>query len=278
MISKPRVSIVIPTFNRATMVKETIDSALAQTLPCEVVVVDHGSRDETPRVVAEYGDRIVYIRRDVDDGPCIAWFDGVLRSSGEYIHINYDDDWIAPSFVERAMASFADDISLVFTNGKVVRGLEEKILLDPSHFVGGTHDAWNLLRYLIECQSTISPGCAVFRRKDALDALLINPPFRSNLYRGVGPDLMMFLVSLARYPRYAFVDEPLAVFRAHDQSITINASLDAAKAQRLISAYDEYKLFFLLGLSSDKFAGYRISKSLQFVWRQIKRFKLFGIK
>ena len=57
------VSIVIPTFNRAGMLPVAIDSALNQTKACEVIVVDHGSTDNTPKVAEAYGDRILYIRR-----------------------------------------------------------------------------------------------------------------------------------------------------------------------------------------------------------------------
>ena len=51
------VSIIIPTFNRADFLVECIDSCLAQTQPCEIIVCDHGSTDTTPEVVKKYGDK-----------------------------------------------------------------------------------------------------------------------------------------------------------------------------------------------------------------------------
>jgi glycosyltransferase involved in cell wall biosynthesis len=47
-MTAPLVTIVIPTFNRSAMLRRCIESALAQTLACEVIVVDHGSKDDTP--------------------------------------------------------------------------------------------------------------------------------------------------------------------------------------------------------------------------------------
>ena len=59
-----KVAIVIPTFNRAGMVTRAIDTALAQTYPCQVIVCDHGSSDNTPEVIKEYGDKVIYIRKE----------------------------------------------------------------------------------------------------------------------------------------------------------------------------------------------------------------------
>ena len=62
MINK-KVSIVIPTFNRADYLIECIDSCLAQTHPCEIIVCDHGSTDSTPEVIKRYEGKVKYVRR-----------------------------------------------------------------------------------------------------------------------------------------------------------------------------------------------------------------------
>src|SRR5690242_6167943 len=101
MTPKRIASIVIPTFNRAHRLRSAIDSALHQTTPCEVLVVDHGSSDETPSVVRSYGQSVRYIRREHDSGPLFAWLDGLISASCELVHITYDDDWIDPDFIEQ---------------------------------------------------------------------------------------------------------------------------------------------------------------------------------
>ena len=59
----PKVTVIIPAYNRAAFLRDTIDAALGQTWsPLEVVVVDDGSTDETPEILASYGDRIRVLR------------------------------------------------------------------------------------------------------------------------------------------------------------------------------------------------------------------------
>ena len=126
-----RVSIVIPTFNRARLLPRAIDSSLAQTEPAEVIVCDHGSTDDTPAVAAAYGSRIRYVRREQDQGPIVCWRDGVEHASGEYIHLNFDDDWIDASFVERTLPLLGPDVAFVYTRTRIHEpdNPETKVLL-----------------------------------------------------------------------------------------------------------------------------------------------------
>ena len=62
----PRVSVVVTAYNLARFLGRAIDSALAQDWPAdalEIIVVDDGSTDETPQVLASYGERVRVIRR-----------------------------------------------------------------------------------------------------------------------------------------------------------------------------------------------------------------------
>ena len=65
----PRVSIVIPTYNRADLLPFTLKSALEQTFADrEIMVIDNASTDETPQLMAQYAGAVRYIRKPVNKG------------------------------------------------------------------------------------------------------------------------------------------------------------------------------------------------------------------
>src|SRR5437879_7697799 len=149
-------SIVIPTFNRAGLVSRAIDSALAQTHPCEVVVCDHGSTDATPDVAARYGDRIRYIRRSKDHGPIVCWRDGLEQASGDVVRINYDDDWIEPEFMAKCIALLHDDVGFVYTQCAVHEVATGSITFSSRH-PAGIKPMCDIVRYLLRTPFKISP-------------------------------------------------------------------------------------------------------------------------
>lgn len=92
----PTVSVVIPTYNRAHCICDTVDSVLAQTFAdLEVIVVDDGSTDNTREVLEErYGDRIVYIYQDNQERSA-ARNTGIRHSKGECVaFLDSDDIWL----------------------------------------------------------------------------------------------------------------------------------------------------------------------------------------
>jgi glycosyltransferase involved in cell wall biosynthesis len=91
----PLVSFIIPTHNYARFLGEAIDSALAQTYPnFELIVVDDGSTDNTPEIVAPLQHRLRYIRQE-QSGPSAARNSGIRASRGELIaFLDADDVWL----------------------------------------------------------------------------------------------------------------------------------------------------------------------------------------
>ena len=240
------VSIVIPTFNRARLVTRAIDSALAQTLPVEVIVCDHGSTDDTPAIVARYDGKIRYIRRDQDQGPIACWRDGIEQASGELLHVNYDDDWVDSRFVARLVPLLRDDVGFVYSRTRIHEpgSSRTKVLL---RHPAGVRPVADIIQYLLREKLPISPGCALFRRRDALKNLLPEVPGARGIYgrnSGVGEDLLLFLLATLDYPRYAHLPEPLAHFLAHPSSITIDAGLSGRMSQ-LVDAYTVAKHHYL---------------------------------
>jgi glycosyltransferase involved in cell wall biosynthesis len=91
-----RFSVLVPVFNRPKLVRETIDSVLAQTFTdYELVLIDDGSTDETPDVLKSYGDRIKIIRQ-VNQGPEAARHRAVSLTDGEYFVLLDSDDLLLP--------------------------------------------------------------------------------------------------------------------------------------------------------------------------------------
>ncbi|QFU83056.1 glycosyltransferase family 2 protein [Natronorubrum aibiense] len=100
-----RVSVIIPTYNRATTLPRAIDSVLAQTVDdLEVVVVDDGSTDETSSVLASYDDpRIRPVVHATNQGANVARNTGLEHASGEYVaFLDSDDEW-HPAKLERQL-------------------------------------------------------------------------------------------------------------------------------------------------------------------------------
>ncbi len=240
-----QVSIVIPTFNRAEILREAIDTSLAQTQPCEVIVVNHGSTDHTDDVAASYGDRIRYIKSETDYGPHFCWLDGIIRAKGDYVHLQYDDDWLEPTYIETLIQLMKPDVGFAFSTTKVVdtQTGDESLLFDKLLPHSGVFPIKDIEQYILK--RLISPGAVIYRKQDLIDAIYQgNLPLGNNHYRGVGPDAYATLLCLLRYPNFAYVKEPLACFRAHADSITQDARADKKKKQQLKAAYQDVKDFY----------------------------------
>jgi glycosyltransferase involved in cell wall biosynthesis len=92
---KPKVSVIVPTYNRAVKVRPTIESALGQTFTdLEVIVVDDGSSDDTGRMLREiYSDRIRYYYQ-TNQGVSAARNKGIEEARGQWIaFLDSDDLW-----------------------------------------------------------------------------------------------------------------------------------------------------------------------------------------
>ena len=102
-MSRPLVSIIIPSYNTAPYVREAVDSALAQTYKnCEVIVVDDGSTDATKEILAPYiaKQKIVYIYQK-NKGLAGARNTGIRAAKGDYIALLDSDDLFLPEKISR---------------------------------------------------------------------------------------------------------------------------------------------------------------------------------
>jgi len=99
-VHETSVSVVIPCYNAARFLRETLDSALKQTLPpLEVIVVDDGSTDDSAAIAESYGPPVRVIRQP-NQGESVARNTGVAASRGDYIVFLDADDLLAPGLLE----------------------------------------------------------------------------------------------------------------------------------------------------------------------------------
>jgi glycosyltransferase involved in cell wall biosynthesis len=131
---KPKVSVIIPVYNRAHYIPRVLASLQAQTLSdFEAILIDDGSSDHPEEMLCEGSSRIKIIRQE-HRGPGPARNRGIDIALGEYLVFLDVDDMILPDKLE-IQARYLDghpDISLVYSNGYLVRskedGSEERIL------------------------------------------------------------------------------------------------------------------------------------------------------
>lgn len=104
------VSVIIPTCNRANLVKRALHSVLEQTFrDFEVIVVDDASQDNTKEVVASFADeRVKYIKHDKNRGGSAARNSGIKAAKGKYIAFLDDDDEWMPTKIEKQVRKFTE--------------------------------------------------------------------------------------------------------------------------------------------------------------------------
>jgi glycosyltransferase involved in cell wall biosynthesis len=107
MTIRPSVSVIIPAYNAAAYVGDTVRSALMQTfVDLEVIVIDDGSTDHTAQVVSTLmvGDTRLHLRHQQNAGVAAARNTGVMAARGRFIAILDADDLWHPTKIERQMA------------------------------------------------------------------------------------------------------------------------------------------------------------------------------
>jgi|SRR5690242_18649085 GT2 family glycosyltransferase len=118
------VSVIIPTYNRAPVLRRAIESALSQTYPAiEVVVADDGSSDDTADLVRSLGPRVRYLRQE-NAGVSAARNFGMRNARGEFVaFLDSDDAWL-PWKVKVQVAALAahPDAGLVWTDMSAIDG------------------------------------------------------------------------------------------------------------------------------------------------------------
>ncbi|MCG6133522.1 MAG: glycosyltransferase [Nostoc sp. LLA-1] len=102
-----KFSVVITTYNRLSLLQRAIDSALNQTVPCEVIVADDCSSDGTEAYVTSLGNSVIYHRNQINKGHAATVNAGVHKASGDWIKFLDDDDYLAANCIEEMAEAIA---------------------------------------------------------------------------------------------------------------------------------------------------------------------------
>lgn len=115
-----KVSVIIPTYNLARYINETVDSVLGQTYKnYEIIIVDDGSTDNTKEALSEYGGKITYIFQE-NQGVSAARNKGIKEAKGEYIaFLDADDLWLKDKLeLQIGLMNSNPEVAMIFTDGE----------------------------------------------------------------------------------------------------------------------------------------------------------------
>lgn len=208
----PAVSVIIPTYNRADLVPEAINSVLGQTsIDVEVVVVDDGSTDSTRALLHDlYGERIRYLYQ-TNSGRSAARNRGIAVSRGHYLLFLDSDDMLLPGALERE-AAYLDahpNVDIVYTDGYFCDETGKNIArIAPMR---APHSPDDILKDLILSNVILACHTAMVRRT-ALDAL--GPPYFNETLRGT-EDENLWIRLAAQDSTFAYLDVLTCQYRIH---------------------------------------------------------------
>ncbi|MCU1268233.1 MAG: cell wall biosis glycosyltransferase [Acidobacteria bacterium] len=213
----PTVSIVTPTYNQAEFLRDTVESVLAQDYPhIEHQVIDDGSTDETPRILADYADRIA-VERHTNRGQTPTINKGWERATGEILTWLNSDDTFLPGAVSWAVEYFQQhpDVGIVFGDTLFTRPDGEPIERSKQRA------EFDYREFVLQCENPIAQPSAFIRRSVIEDVGLLDPEFYYFM------DWDFWLRAGIRH-RITYVPELLSTYRLHKDSKTIAQANKAA--------------------------------------------------
>ena len=127
-LKRPQWSVMIPTFNCARFLRETIESVLSQDIDhaeMQIEVIDDCSTSDDPEaVVREFGQgRVSFYRKPANAGAIPNFNTCIERSTGHYVHILHGDDFVKPGFyrvIEKCVEHHREEINLFIVRSFVV--------------------------------------------------------------------------------------------------------------------------------------------------------------
>jgi len=208
----PKVSVIIPTYNRANFLRSAIQSVLNQTFKdFEVIVVDDASTDDTRQIVHEFADdRIRYIAHNENKGGSASRNIGIKSSKGKFIAFLDDDDIWMPTKLEKQLflLNMNPEVNVVYTGARSIdkNGKVGSQLKNPS-LKGNIYPAILKKNYVGSCSY-------VLVRRDCFD---VTSFFDEKLPSNQDWDLW---IRMAKHSQFDYVNETLVLYRIHQERIS----------------------------------------------------------
>ncbi len=240
MSSRPLISIVICSYNRAHLLRPTLQSVLQQSYaPVEILFLDDGSSDDTRQVVQSCGERIRYVHQD-NAGIAAARSRACQLAQGEYIAFQDDDDLMPAdrlsvlyeALCRRADAVFAvGDFAVIDAQGEPTG---DRWLPTDSHREGEVvifdKDAYQAVMWP---RVPAAPHTTLFRRQTALAIGGFDPAYR---YAAEDKD---FFARLALRGPVVYVHHVVSWYRRGHGSLTNSDERTSRGALRLYASHLE---------------------------------------
>jgi glycosyltransferase involved in cell wall biosynthesis len=200
------VSVVIPAWNAARTLPETLESAFAQTFTdWELIVVDDGSTDDTPAVLARYGDRIRVLHKQNEGRPSTTRNLGVKSARGELVALLDADDRWHPDKLAKQVALFDrnPELGLAYTAATIIDGQGRTLQVNPC-----SPEARGRIHSLLVTRNIMVGSSAMARAAALADAGY----YDESLTSAENWDLW---IRIARRWEVDYVPEPLTYYRVH---------------------------------------------------------------
>ncbi|MCM2255436.1 MAG: glycosyltransferase [Vicinamibacteria bacterium] len=225
-MGRPLVTVVTPTFDRAGLLAETIESVLAQRhRPLEYIVVDDGSTDGTTDLLARHGAALVALRQD-HAGEAQAVRSGVARARGDYVVVVNSDDPALPGLIEEQVACLEQRPALLACYP------DWRVIDHASRVVGECRaDEFDLRRMLLTHRAAPGPGAMI--RREAL----IGAGVRDARYRYAAD--LAFWLRLGLSGQAERIPKTLTTYRQHAGALS-RAERGAAMADEQVRVIEDF--------------------------------------
>ncbi|MEW6053681.1 MAG: glycosyltransferase [Nitrospirota bacterium] len=226
----PKVSVIIPTYNRADFLYSAISSVLAQTFQdFEIIVVDDASTDATRDITEGFKEkRLIYVNHKKNKGEAFSRNSGVMQAKGIYIAFLDDDDEWSPEKLSKQvdlLDNAADNVGLVYTGYSVIEKNSQNVLSIKLPSNKGVVYEDIIRRNFIGTPSTVLIRRACIEKVGLFD---------EDIAYGLDHDMW---IRIAQFFHFDYIGESLVRYNVHLNRITNNTPLRAKGIEDLTKKY-----------------------------------------